>query len=462
MITIKKYNFLRAMNLYIQLTNLSLYVESCKILEQTENQKILDYIIRWSNELKKELSSQEISKYKFPGLIDTHDEKADSASLCEKYGRFLTLVKNTQYIPIQPPLFTLKSMVAEVENDRIRSEKNIFLKNISKFDFTESRLSAPGFTVNVRRQIDKDLGETPVVLSMAVIYHNNPLMWPLLFHEYGHTVFDDKKEHGLFIGGAFTAINTFAEENGVPKEYIKDWIAEIYSDLFALRYYGSNYLFAFCFHIILSCNENELLQLDETGKIQKKQHPPPYIRMKYLIDDYQKNHISKDDETFKNFIEYLVPLVTDINKRLETCDDNYKAHEKVFWDIFETTRQLIEPEDFPIVFEKIKKLEEKLQRKHPIGTSYKGTDAEFAVTITKANKSFDLDSSNKISDIIYAGWSNLINHLLKNFYDNQNGYPLLDLSKNPTDNFTHDYIFFIRNITYSIDTSVIVSSYKEE
>jgi hypothetical protein len=449
------------MNLYIQLTHLSLYVESCKILEQTENQIILDYIIQWSNELKKELSLQEIPTYKNPNIIDSHDENNHYVSLCEKYNRFLTIVKNSQYIPIQPPLFTLKSMVDEIEKERIYSEKNIFLKNIPKFDFTESRLSEPGFNDRVKKQLEKELGAPPIVLSMAVIYHNNPLMWPLLFHEYGHTVFDDLKDHGLFVEGAFNEVNTVAEQNNVPKDSLSDWISEIYSDLFALRFYGTNYFFAFCFHIILSCNNDDLLQIDKKGKIKKSQHPPPYIRMKFLIEEYQKNQFSKDDITFNKFIEYLTPLVTELNKKMSSCDDEYVAHQAVFSEIYKVTRNLIKNSEFPVDFENIKKMEQKLQHKHPIGTSFKGNKTDYATKLRSGEKSFDIDTSNKINEIIYAGWSNLINHLFEKFYTDQNTYSLMDLTKNPKVNFTDDYIFFIRNITYSIETSVIVSSYKE-
>lgn len=449
------------MNLYIQLTNLVLYVESCKILEQTENQIILDYIVSWSTELKKELASHEINAYKNPTIIGPMEERDHHISLCEKCKRFLTIEKNSQYIPIQPPLFALKSMVNEIERNRLKNERKIFFKNIPKFNFTESRLGEPEFNNKIKRELTKKLGERPTVLSMAVIYQSNPLMWPLLFHEYGHAEYDEMCKTGLFFEGRFGAAHTVAAQEGVPTKYLDDWISEIFSDLFALRYYGSNYFFAFCFHVILSCNDKELLHLDEDDRIKKSQHPPPYIRLKYLIKAYQKNSFSNEDIAFNKLVEYLSPLISKLDKIVDSQDTKYKSCLKVFDTIADECPKFIKADEFPINIELIKKLENKLKQKHPIGTIFNGSNEEYAIKLRSANESFDLDSPTKISDIIFAGWSTLINYHFARFYENQNTYPLFDASKKPKENFSGEYIFFIRNITYSIETSVIVSSYKE-
>jgi hypothetical protein len=101
----------------------------------------------------------------------------------------------------------------------------------------------------------------------------------------------------------------------------------------------------------------------------------------------------------------------------------------------------------------VNKMCDLLKNKLPIGTMYKTKGIKMEIAMQKKDK-FDLETENDIIDIIYAGWKFVILSLGNELYANASEEKIKEFSK--------DYSFFIKNISYSIETSVIVSGYMRD
>jgi len=438
----------------MKITDASMYVNSCLTLEQMENQKILIYISAWLDQIKRDVEEKIFSYYTRPDGFKEFENTFIPENLSKKCEAFKEIIENFQYVPIQPPFFTLKTTVDEATRTNIPDElkiRNIIFKNIPEFNFTESLLKQPNYERDIQKSINNSVGSIPVVHSMTVTYHFNPLMWPLIFHEYGHSVF-----HTIHTKPKIEEkIRQIRIANTDPRLRIDDdilltCISEVYSDLFALNYYSKNYFLAFYFHEMLCPDINGLFNLDacECHKIFQD-HPPSIVRMRYLYDEMKKKNIHKD-EIFTKLEEYNKYLLTIYPEKIKTIPE---AERELYDTIYKEMSSLFD-ENVPHKFDnnQIKIMTGLLQDRLPIGSMYKDKKIPLKTALLrKGNKKFDLETDNKIIDIIYAGWRYVILNLCDELYS--------DASEEKIEKFTKDYSFFVKNISYSIETSVIVSSY---
>jgi len=438
----------------MKITDASMYVNSCLTLEQMENQKILIYISAWLDQIKKDVEEKIFSYYTRSDKFEEFEDTFIPEDLSKKCQAFKEIIENFQYVPIQPPFFTLKTSVDEITRSNIPDElkiRNIIFKNISEFNFTESLLKQPNYERDIQKSINNSVGSIPVVHSMTVTYHFNPLMWPLIFHEYGHSVF-----HTIHTKSKVEEkIKQIRIANRDPNLRVNDdilltCISEVYSDLFALNYYSKNYFLAFYFHEMLASDLNGLFNLDACDVPKRFQdHPPSIVRMKYLYDEMKKKNIHKDEifKKLEGYNKYLLSIYPDKIKKIPELE------RELYGIIYQEMSSLFDdnvPHKFD--FNQITKMNRLLQDRLPIGTMYKDTKIPLKTALSrKGNKNFDLETENKIIDIIYAGWKYVIVNLCDELYSNA--------TEEKIEKFSKDYSFFIKNISYSIETSVIVSSY---
>jgi len=473
-IIIKKFNFIKTINLYMRVIDAQMYLETCRIFETEENKKIIDFIYQWLKILKEDIENKIIKVYyNYPENISDLDNKMISDELNYTYYALESTFDNMKYIPLQPPFFTLKTMVDEVillipDEMKITS---IYFKNIKEFNFTESKMKTPEYYSEAQEEIKQKVGSTPNVLSMTVVYHHNPLMWPLIFHEYGHTVFTKINGKATY-QKIYAKIRIYCIDNSIDKSISQNTlttiISETFSDLFAINYYRSNYFFAFYFHEILSSKITQLLNLSEDLKFQITNHPPSAIRMKYMLEELKNKGYDKNDDALEELRKYHSKYAEMISHEMSNIPPQYIG---LYELIFKEISTLFNENQDEIDFKLINDLHKNLKYKLPIGTSY-DRNCNIEELLKSGNKKFDIEKNNKTIDMIYAGWKYLIKDMIINFYDESDYKKYLENSvispekiKGSIDNkilkLNNEYNFLIKNIGYSIETSVIVSNYKE-
>ena len=181
------------MALYMKILDAIDYLEEYSVFEKSENQKILDFIKHWLERLKEDITKEILSEfYYYPESMGKCDINQISDILNEKNEAFKIIAgEDMKYVPIQSTSPAIKTMVDEVVSllsDEIKVG-NVYYKTISEYNFTESKMRRPNYNSYATKEVETMIGGRPNVLSMTIIYHDNPLMWPLIFHEYGHTVF---------------------------------------------------------------------------------------------------------------------------------------------------------------------------------------------------------------------------------------------------------------------------------
>ena len=466
---IKDFNFLKAVNLYMRILGAKSYIKSCRILEKTENKIILDFICEWLKLLEKNVCEKTISHYYgHPEYIDYCDVENISIGLDTDYEALLKLFDNMKYVPIKPPFFTLKTMVDEIYPTIQESMKisNIYFKNITDFNFTESKMIEPRYHNDGKDSIHRKIGQIPNVLSMTVIYHNNPLMWPLIFHEHGHTVFKKIISNNVY-EQIFSNVRVHCTDTKITIESDKlsAIMSEVFSDLFAINHYTSNYFFAFYFHEILGSNINRLLNFVD-DKFEVRDHPPSGIRLKYMINELDKRGYNNNNEALEKLLEYHQPYAKKIIANMDQIESKYI---ELYELIFNNLSNLFDDVNVEINQDIINTLHDNLKKKLPIGTS---CDGDMKELLKSSKNEFDIEHNNRTLDIIYTGWKYLILDMIAKLneerdYNNYLEYSeILDekIKDKPIDNkilkFADAYDFLTKNISYSIETSMIVSNYK--
>lgn len=460
MILITNYNYLKTINLYCQTINALTYINDCYTLEQLENQNIITYISEWLLLLKTDLESDLIKIHKLNNSSEPINDKLLAKEINQKYDMFNTIVENFRFVPLQPPFFTLRAMVEEAEKKNIIPNpskiSNIYFKNIPQFEFTEKRMGEPEYHSqkpdNKKEKIKNKVGGTiPHVLSMTVIYQYNPLMWPLLFHEYGHFVFKNnhmKNDIQECIDKILTEKKKLNSD--VSDDIIKACINEVYCDLYAINCYSTNYFLAFFFcQMIDDSNFDKITNYDFS-----KPHPPSHVRIDYMIKELKKRGFLKDNDAVKSIIQQQNSFIIENTDKIDTY---YKKYQLLFNFIYDNVSLLFDGyQKYNFKKPEIEELVQCLKNKMPIGTVCKNRENLKEILQTR-DKKFNVDSDNNIIDIIQTGWRFFILHLCEKLYSDRNY--LVFSSDDDHETFYKDYTFFIKNLNYSIETSVIVSSY---
>ena len=480
----RKFYFLKSMCLYIKILDFMNYIEEYSIYEKSENQDILDFITDWQKKL--EASIKEILCDYFshkPEIESAIDINFVSNQLNHLAKSFKSIVSNMKYIPIEPPSPAIKFMVNEIIVDELIDDiklKDIYYKTISELNFSESKLKEPNFyDIIVKSPKDKKRKrENPNVLSMTALYRDNPLMWPLIFHEYGHRVHEYIQVQNYYP----ELINDIMNDcRDIYEDYsqVKGLVEEVFSDLFAINCYNINYFVSFYFHEIMLSNEYELLDFNGSQK-DSKQHPPSAMRIEYMLAELNRRGFSQDDILIK-ILSLDQKLANNLYyKKCKLLPKDRLLISIIYIkisDFFEEKKFIISKKKISIMSKD--NLYQNLRNRRPIGTSYNINKSLDEALFSDGN--FDVEINNNIQDIIYSGWKFLLLDIIDNFYvsNNFNEYltncclkndeifesalnnQLYIMNANKIKKFLKEYNFLLSNIKYSIETSMIVSNYKK-
>jgi len=125
------------------------------------------------------------------------------------------------------------------------------------------------------------------VLALPYIEINNPLMWTILAHEYGHFL-ENKYEVSLKVCEGFGELE--------PKMYeiVSSWVKEIFADILALHVMGPSYYFSFV----------NLFMLEPYGlKCHSKSHPSPLSRILLMHRELEKKNLN--DEAVESYFSFV-------------------------------------------------------------------------------------------------------------------------------------------------------------
>ncbi len=464
------------------------YINEYSVFEKDENQKILDLISFWIEDIAYDIKKKIILDYYHnPGSISKWDTLQINDMLDFTNNAYETVIDNMKYVPIMPPLLALQTMVDEVINelpDDIRIE-NVYYKTIPEFNFTEAKMKKPDYYEEAYKRIEKKIDKIPKVLSMTTIYNDNPLMWPLILHEYGHTLFSNFKKN-IPYQNLHDKVKIYSNEHTLKldREQIDSLISEVFSDILALVNHKVNYVLAFYFHEIFRKDMKRLIGIkkNDNNKYSFKieDHPPSYIRLLYLLDilhlagfDTKDQLVDKLLESQKEFDTEMQLLIQE-NIKDKVIDDSYFSIIDLFKslarDIYENIKETsLLSEEIGLDYELINKLYLNLQNHCPIGTIYsKNTDLKIAL---QKPDIFNIEENNTIINIIYSGWKYLVIDIIDDFYEKSNYNDYLpkrkikeeELTEIVIDNkllkFNKEYLFLLSNLRYSIETSMIVNYY---
>jgi hypothetical protein len=478
---IRKYCFLRAINLKMKIIDARSYVDLCYIYEKGENIRILNIIQTWLSILNIDLDRIISDYYQYPKFLTDVKIRMISDEIDKSIQKFDFIIYNLKFLPILPtsPILDMvtSEIIPKIPSDELKI-KEIYFKNITEFNFEGTKMKEPPLVDEQKNKIRQKFGEVPKVLSMSVVYNNNPLLWPLIIHEYGHVIYKiiKKKDEMKDIIKELTLKFPNKSAN------IDDNISEIFSDLFAINYYGSSYLFAFYFHEILMNNKQKLLDLDDNNTIKENlSHPPSAIRFEYMKTELKKRKQMPHDDALEKLMEYHQPFSERITKKRNVHykhEDN-QFFEKTYENIsehFKVLKILPDRKD-GIISSSIEDLSKNLIERLPISATYKPEkDLREALKMKgelfdndDSNEIFDIEEYNEILKIIYVGWRHLILDIIDDFYEKSADDYLtnVDLKFKEEDSdilkkikkFSNQYEFLMKDLIYSIETAIVISNY---
>jgi len=479
---LKKYNFLRAINLEMKIIDTNSYIDLCFVHEKDENIRILNIIQAWLKILKNNVDLIISLHYEHPELLNQIKVDFVSLEVDKNTSKFDIVIQNLKFLPILPSMSILSTITNEIipkiPKDELRI-KEIYFKNITDFNFEGTKMKEPVLLEAQKQIIRQQFGVVPKVLSMTVVYNGNPLLWPLILHEYGHVIYKEIKNKDE-MKGVISKLNSTFTEIDVK---VDDIVSEIFSDLFAINYYGSSYLFAFYFHEILKLDLQKMIGLKDDDKFKFSSHPPSAMRLDYMLKELKKRKDILDDKTLEKLLEYHSPYQEEIDKKRNSClTETQKQFFITAYEEISRQSDLLDiyPEEkIGLDTNHIELLRKNLIERLPI-SAIRDIDLQTlkegkqgAKKDTENEEPFlDLDKRNEIRTIIYVGWKHLIFDILDDFYEKKEKDYLknLDLKFKQNESeiqkkikkFSNQYEFLMKTMIYSIETAVVISNYSED
>lgn len=161
-----------------------------------------------------------------------------------------------------------------------------------------------GFTTPVQQRL-ASLSQRPVVLYLAQLEKNNPLMWVPLAHEIGHAIEEERGITAKVIDGLQPRLNLSLPNSASDLHKLRNWLPELISDEIGLRVLGASYYCA-----LASFSALEPSPLNKASIT----HPPSWNRLEMLsvhctniesrnLMDFYKDLIAQrrlvDDQLFR-------------------------------------------------------------------------------------------------------------------------------------------------------------------
>lgn len=465
----------QTLEIFNKIHNCHNYLKEIFVYENSQNQKLIIFLLNWLDILAEELRCRIIESQLDYSQPDKITDYLLGFDLGDSFEAFQAIQKNLTYFHKLEVDFGINEMINEIKKHMHSNLKNkqFFIETVSEYNFSEEVINVPETDRPLSNQIEQTSAELPNILAMTSIYHANPLMWPLIAHEIGHVVFksDPVKD---FIKDSISEIIPQIAIAGISQEMDLNEVSrnifeEIFSDLFSLRAFGSVYIVAFYFHEIIGKLEKELFGAKEKDKDRWvghkfRKHPPSFIRMILMCKEMGKIDL-EDDSLFVNLMN-IERRISSYSTKFDTMDGFEKKYE-IYKFFYEKASEIFNLPDIEIVgqynvVENISQLAKHLSSWLPIPVT-RLIDRPMLIKSFEEKELIEIDNPNNIRDIIYAGWIYLIDEMIPSIEEissNRNEELILDKPARGT--YSWKYNFLIQNLVYSINTSIILQNYKGE
>lgn len=450
----KEYQLYRALVLLSRSADARHFLSEYDVAEREENQELLELMRQWHLAIEQMVTDGVISTY------FAHAEELSEANLRhlesylnDRYEDHDRTMRNMRFVPMQHPYETLRFMVqqrAESLRDEWQLER-IFFKVIPELNFHQSLLTEPDLPTAYRDGFKLDPDGT-AVLSMSSAYLENPFGWPLIFHEYGHAIYERLKTNPI-MGDVRDKIrknhhDVFDNSGGGAPDAV---LQEIFADLVGINLGGINYFLAFLFHVVAPKTRNELMPHLVQGS-QIPAHPPTGLRLEYMLTELHKRGWSKT-RLMKQVVALVKGCLADVGEKKGA--QTKKAVHGMYEDAatrlsreFDGAWKIgppLEPE--PLVAELVKRLE----AKRPVATQVPSGEV-FEVLL--ATDGAVVEQPVRIHAMIQAAWSYYLGYLC----DISRPTSYLVASEEDKNSFRRDYRTLLQNLAYSMETALVASN----
>lgn len=462
--------FLRFMSLMVKINDVNGLVRRMAIEEREENQKIVGHIKEWTSCIESEIASDICQDFDVVDALNDRELKNLETKVNTYYEWFQVVAQSFVYAPLEAPMFTLKNVLFEIVHSLSAKQRSAswILKTIPDFNFTEEVMKIPDFPSSNRRSVIETVGGEPNVISLSGLYNRNPLMWPLIVHEYGHIIYgvcledpEFKEEQGEIGRKATTALNKTDSNTNLD---VASCLEEIYADLFAARQYGISYLFAFLFHEYLSLRRENALGW--SGDKDALRHPPSYLRLKSILRAVRP----ETNDEWPEFWNVEKCLYSEIENTEVIAKQYLEGVLNPLVDMYEGARKSFEGTGMnaeEVSSSVIGKLHSILAGGEPIGTRALLAGESFRQALKEGDEW--VHQSNSTKQVISAGWRYMILDVMAGFLERP---PYLEKrrrrgksasqesTRQKLDSLKDELLYVGSNILYSLDTSAIVSNYE--
>lgn len=394
-----------------------------------------------------ELFEKIIRIRKFIKTAYEQDKKETDRQLLELYNKALSfiankLIKFRQYLPEKRDDGTIFDNMLYISQN-FRAIENIHqdLKNISSiklvpeintflFDIDQKEEKLLDFNIvltdnysfkerNLGKKILHDLEESyqskPELgnthsFVLPKIEFSNPLNWSILVHEYGHIVSTNESESYLTkLYAKGVELNSYEEQN------IKNWVEEMFCDVFAAKLLGPAYLVSFLSYNLLSSFDCSL---------NSNSHPSVYLRAENIKSFLHRNNADfSNDPDITNYGELFNDIMINIDSSFNVYPIDSMEIGINKTSILRTFRDyILEKEELSVTgtnnnenVHTIKLLLNKLEQGQPIGTIRGELDDNIMKLLSKkldkldeneikSMKNSSIERPTSHWEILNAGW----------------------------------------------------------
>jgi hypothetical protein len=269
-------------------------------------------------------------------------------------------------------------------------------------------------------QSKPELGNTHSFI-LPKIEFSNPLNWSILVHEYGHIVSTNESESYLAKLHA-----KGVELNSSEEQSIKNWVEEMFCDVFAAKILGPAYLVSFLSFNLLNSFDCSL---------DSNSHPSVYLRAENIKSFLHRNNADFSNDTeITNYGELFNDIMINIDSSFNVYPVDSMEIGVNKTSILRTFREYISEKEGMIVndtnsnknIHTLKLLLKKLEQGQPIGTIRDELDEKVVKLLSKKidkldEKDIELMKNSSIErptshwEILNAGWIHKIEKIKSEF-----------------------------------------------
>lgn len=328
-------------------------------------------------------------------------------------------LKNISSIKVLPEINTFLYEIDKHE-EKLK-EFNLVLTD--NYSFKERNLSRKILhDLDESYQTKPELGNTHSFI-LPKIEFSNPLNWSILVHEYGHIV--STNETNSFLDMLYSS---GLKLNSSEEQTIKNWVEEMFCDIFAAKLLGPAYLTSFLSFSLLNSFDCPL---------HSNSHPSVYLRAENIKSFLHRNNADFSNEShIINYGELFNATMINIDSSCNVYPLESSQFQMNQTIILRTFRDYISEKEGMKILDSntnmntktIELLCQKLKDKLPIGTIREQIDKEVMAVLDKKQKDISDEDIKKIKEasierptshweILNAGWIYKIEYIKKDAID---------------------------------------------